>query len=272
MAIVAVSTSLDDLRSQDMRFLDEASKLGELHVRLWSDSAVQAVTGKPPKFPQDERLYFAEAIKFVSCVAIVDLPDGPDALPAVEGSAPKIWAVNQASDTPAKKQFCQSHHIDYRVISDAQLQGFPDAVGIAAPAPGRKKALVTGCYDWVHTGHVRFFEEVSEHGDVYAVVGHDKNIEFLKGPGHPQFPQQLRRYMVDSIKYVRQGLIASGDGWLDAEPEIRRIKPDIYAVNEDGDKPEKREYCEKNGIQYLVLKRLPKPGLPRRMSTDLRGF
>ncbi len=75
-----------------------------------------------------------------------------------------------------------------------------------------------------------------------------------------------------SIRYVKQALISSGNGWLDADPEIRALRPDIYAVNEDGDKGGKREYCEQLGIQYLVLKRRPAPGLPRRSSTDLRGF
>jgi cytidyltransferase-like protein len=142
----------------------------------------------------------------------------------------------------------------------------------APPVTGRKKVIVTGCYDYLHTGHVRFFEEVSEYGDVYAVVGHDANIELLKGKGHPQFPQEERRFLVGSLKFVKQALISTGNGWMDAEPEIARIKPDIYAVNEDGDKPEKREFCQKHGIEYLVLKRLPKPGLKRRSSTDLRGF
>ena len=59
---------------------------------------------------------------------------------------------------------------------------------------------------------------------------------------------------------------------MDAEPEIARIKPDLYVVNEDGDKPEKRQFCRKQGIEYVVLKRLPKEGLTRRTSTDLRGF
>ena len=59
---------------------------------------------------------------------------------------------------------------------------------------------------------------------------------------------------------------------MDAEPEIARIQPHRYAVNEDGDKPEKRAFCEKHGLEYIVLKRTPKPGLPRRQSTDLRGF
>jgi hypothetical protein len=61
-------------------------------------------------------------------------------------------------------------------------------------------------------------------------------------------------------------------GWMDAEPEIARIEPDLYVVNEDGDKPEKREFCQKRGIEYVVLKRIPKEGLARRSSTDLRGF
>jgi glycerol-3-phosphate cytidylyltransferase-like family protein len=78
--------------------------------------------------------------------------------------------------------------------------------------------------------------------------------------------------VVGSIKYVKQALIATGNGWVDADPEIRRLKPDIYAVNEDGDRGGKREYCEKLGIEYLVLKRTPAPGLQGRRSTDLRGF
>jgi hypothetical protein len=59
---------------------------------------------------------------------------------------------------------------------------------------------------------------------------------------------------------------------MDAEPEFEKIRPDIYAVNEDGDRPEKRAFCERHGIEYRVLKRLPKEGLPRRQSTALRGF
>lgn len=78
--------------------------------------------------------------------------------------------------------------------------------------------------------------------------------------------------MVQSVRYVKQALISNGNGWLDAEPEIERIKPDIYAVNEDGDKPIKRRYCQEHSIEYIVLKRLPKPGLQRRDSTKLRGF
>jgi cytidyltransferase-like protein len=132
--------------------------------------------------------------------------------------------------------------------------------------------LVTGCYDWFHSGHVRFFEESCELGDLYVVVGNDENVRFLKGAGHPLLSEVERRYMVQSIRFVKQALISSGNGWMDAEPEIEKIKPNYYVVNEDGDKPEKREFCQAHGLEYVVLKRVPKEGLKARQSTDLRGF
>ena len=109
-------------------------------------------------------------------------------------------------------------------------------------------------------------------GDLYVVVGHDANIRLLKGQGHPLFPEAERRDMAGAVRYVKQALVATGDGWLDAEPEIKRLRPDIYAVNHDGDRPEKRAYCQAHGIEYRVLERIPKEGLPRRQSTNLRGF
>lgn len=234
-----VTGSFDDMRSAQIRFLEESAKGVDLHVNLWSDSLVRSKTGKDPKFPQAERLYFVEAIRYVATAKIVsDLTSGET-------------------------------QID---LSDPRLKSFPKSAPVDTSTTGRKKVLVTGCYDWLHTGHVRFFEEVSEYGDVYAVVGHDANIELLKGKGHPQFPQSERRYVVGALRYVKQALVSTGNGWMDAAPEIEKIKPDIYAVNEDGDKPEKRDFCQQHGIQYLVLKRLPKPGLPPRSSTTLRGF
>jgi cytidyltransferase-like protein len=258
---VVVTGSFDDLRSSHVRFLEEAAKLGHVHVLLWGDE------GSPNKFPLKERLYFMESLRYVAKVTVVPSPADRDILPGLGD----IWAVDASEDNSAKRIFCRLKNIDYRVISTAQVHGFPLMQG-SETISQRKRVLVTGCYDWLHTGHVRFFEEVSEYGDVYAVVGHDANIELLKGAGHPHFKQDERCYMVGAIRFVKQTMVSTGNGWLDAEPEIRRIRPDVYAVNEDGDKGEKEKYCREHGIEYLVLKRLPKEGLPRRQSTALRGF
>ncbi len=268
---IAVSGAFDDIRSRQLRFLQEAARLGEVTVLLWTDEEVRLRTGHPPKFPLAERRYFLQAVRSVHQVIAVDGGAHPDLPPRVEGYAPSVWAEDEASASAAREQACRRRGIAYRLFTTPELGGFP-AIPAEPSAPGRKKVIVTGCYDWFHSGHVRFFEEVSTYGDLYVVVGHDANIRALKGDGHPLLPQEERRYLAGSIRYVRQALVSSGDGWLDAEPEIERLKPDIYAVNEDGDRGGKREYCARHGIQYLVLQRVPAPGLPKRSSTDLRGF
>lgn len=267
---IFVSAGFDDLRCPEMRLLHEASRLGRLHVLLWSDAMIQRATGRPPKFPFAERSYFVSAIRYVS--DLTELDGEPDSLPLGTALPGSVWAVSEGENHAARQAFCEANGIEYRVLRPADLQGFPMLPDEATADSGRKKVIVTGCYDWFHSGHVRFFEEASEVGDLYVVVGHDANIRLLKGEGHPMFNENERRYMVQGIRFVRQALVSSGDGWLDAEPEIQRIRPDIYVVNEDGDRPEKQTYCEAKGIEYRVLKRTPKAGLPRRQSTDLRGF
>ena len=269
---VVVCGGFDDIRSSDLRFLQEASRFGCLHVLLFDDESLVSATGEEPKFPQDERLYFLQAIRFVDKVHLVTQKTNRQDLPSVEGIHPNIWTVLQSDDTPAKQAFCKSKGLDYRILSKRDLVGFPDTLETEPYETTLKKVLVTGCYDWFHSGHVRFLEEVSELGEVYVVVGHDANVRALKGQGHPMFPQAERRYMVQSIRFVRQALISTGHGWLDAEPELKKIKPDIYALNEDGNRPEKRKYCQEHGIEYIVLNRLPREGLPKRESSVLRGF
>ena len=268
---VLVSGGFDDLRSRQVRFLEEAAKFGELTVLLWPDEMLQQQTGRAPKFPLAERLYFLNAVRYVARVLPLAGPLGLDTLPEIEGLRPQLWVEEEGPTNGPRAAFCRQHGLEHRVLAASQMSGFPEPPPMPS-APGRKKVVVTGCYDWLHTGHVRFAEEVSAYGNLYVIIGHDANIRLLKGPGHPLFPEAERRYMVGSIKYVKQALLTSGNGWLDADPEIQRLKPDIYAVNEDGDRGGKRQYCEKLGIEYLVLKRTPAPGLPGRSSSDLRGF
>ncbi len=273
MKTVFVSASFDDLRSPEMRFLQEASRLGSVHVLLWSDALVSRLEGREPKFPQAERLYLLESIRYAGQVTLVDDLPRRDSLPDLKEMRGCIWAVDEPGDRPERQEFCQANGMEYTVLRADELAGFPlPPLPGSAAGSGRKKVLVTGCYDWLHSGHVRFFEEVSQLGELYVAVGNDANVRLLKGEGHPMLSQDERRYMVQAIRFVHQALITSGFGWMDAEEEIKAVRPDIYAVNEDGDKPEKRAYSEEHGLEYAVLKRLPKKGLPRRESTKLRGF
>jgi cytidyltransferase-like protein len=274
-ASVVVSGSFDDLRTSHVRLLQEAANFGPVHVALWSDEIVRRFDGKGPKFSEAERLYLLESIRYVDRVTLSSTLSDPDALPSelVKTNKPSAWIVEQTGDTPGKRAYCRANTLEYRVLNPESLLGYtPVKTDCSQKSPAPKRVIVSGCFDWFHSGHVRFFEEVCEFGDLYVIVGHDANIRLLKGEGHPLFNENERQYLVQAVRFVKQALVSTGNGWLDAEPEIVKIKPHIYAVNEDGDRPEKRQYCESYGIEYRVLKRSPKQGLPKRQSTCLRGF
>ena len=272
--------------SAQLRFLQEAARLGPLTLVLWPDSAIAALRGAGPTMALAERLYYFEAVRYVERVEVVPEggPEGgpfdPDRLPAAPGAEAAIWALCPAiggtleAPNAAKLAWCRAHGLELHEIPATALEGFPyEPPPLHAPlAPGVKRVVATGCYDYLHTGHLRFFEEASAYGELTIVIGNDENVRFLKGEGHPLFTQGERSYQVGSFRSVARCLVATGKGWLDAEPEIQALRAGRYIVNEDGDKSEKLRYCEEKGIEYIVLKRTPKEGLPRRSSTDLRGY
>jgi cytidyltransferase-like protein len=285
MRQVVTTGAFDQLGPRQVRFLEEASKLGDLHVLLRSDEVVRELTGDSPKFSEQERLYLISALRYVHDARLLHSISGPDGLPLIDDTQPDLWVSDEGGDTSETRKLAAKLDIEYRVLAERPVQDrvLPEqahaGIGLgpvegpeSGNISGRKRVIVTGSFDWLHSGHVRFFEEAAALGDLYPVVGHDANIRLLKGEGHPLFPAAERLYMVAAIRYVKQALISSGHGWMDAEPEIALIRPDIYFVNEDGDKPEKRTFCEAHGIEFVVSRRVPKAGLPQRNSTELRGF
>ncbi|MBQ9476261.1 MAG: adenylyltransferase/cytidyltransferase family protein [Bacteroidales bacterium] len=132
-----------------------------------------------------------------------------------------------------------------------------------------KKVFVSGCYDLLHSGHVEFFRQAAEYGDLYVGIGSDATILGYK---HHKtvYSEQERLFMVKSIRYVKDAFINRGSGVMDFIPTVEALHPDILVVNEDGGSPEKQRFCEEHGIEYVVLKRDPHEGLAARSSTDLK--
>ena len=132
-----------------------------------------------------------------------------------------------------------------------------------------KKVFVSGCFDMLHSGHVEFFREIAQYGDVYVALGSDKTIFDLKG--RPTFnTEQERLFMVKSVAFVKDAFISCGSGILDFEAELRGMMPDYFIVNADGHIPEKRDLCHALGIDYIILERKPHSGLEGRSTTELR--
>lgn len=130
-----------------------------------------------------------------------------------------------------------------------------------------KKVLVSGCYDLLHAGHIAFFKTASQYGNLYVSLGQDENLFRLKGK-KPYFSQEERVYMVGAVKYVTEAFVSSGMGMLDFEEDLKRIKPDYFVVNSDGFTDGKKRLCEENGVELIVLERIPEEGLPARSSSQ----
>ena len=132
-----------------------------------------------------------------------------------------------------------------------------------------KKVFVSGCYDLLHSGHVEFFRQASQYGDLYVGIGSDDTILHYKGH-RTLYDENERLFMVKAIRYVKDAFINVGNGIMDFIPTVDALKPDILVVNEDGDREEKRQFCKERGIEYIVLKRVPSEGLDAHSSTSLK--
>jgi len=131
-----------------------------------------------------------------------------------------------------------------------------------------KTVFVTGCYDLLHSGHVEFFRQAAQYGDLYVAIGSDQTVYGLKGR-RPVNSEQERLFMVKAVSSVKDAFISQGSGILDFEAELRSMRPDYFVVNSDGNIAEKQALCQELGIDYIVLERQPHEGLDARSTTAL---
>ena len=103
----------------------------------------------------------------------------------------------------------------------------------------RKKVLVSGCFDLLHSGHVEFFREAAEHGDLYVRLGSSANVKALKNHG-TMYSDAERVFMVKNIVGVKDAAISAGMGRFDFVEDAKLLKPDIYFLNDDASKMEGR--------------------------------
>jgi cytidyltransferase-like protein len=133
----------------------------------------------------------------------------------------------------------------------------------------KKKVFVSGCFDMLHSGHIRFLEETAAYGDVYVGIGSDHTVKELKGR-YPVNTQEERKYLLEALRHVKACFINQGSGIMDFLEELDWVSPDYFVVNEEGNTPAKLQLCRRLGIQYVVLQRTPRANLPARSTTSLR--
>jgi D-beta-D-heptose 7-phosphate kinase/D-beta-D-heptose 1-phosphate adenosyltransferase len=70
-------------------------------------------------------------------------------------------------------------------------------------ADGQRIAFTNGCFDILHSGHVRYLEEAASHGDCLVVaVNSDSSVRQLKGPSRPIIGEADRASMLAALTAV----------------------------------------------------------------------
>ena len=96
---------------------------------------------------------------------------------------------------------------------------------------GRRLVLTNGCFDILHTGHVRYLEEARRCGDALIVaVNSDSSVRELKGPARPVNGELDRAEVLSALRCVDHVTIFTGKRVTDV---IRTLRPSVYAKGGD---------------------------------------
>lgn len=100
-----------------------------------------------------------------------------------------------------------------------------------AQSRGEKIVITNGCFDIMHSGHVRYLNEAAKHGERLVVaVNSDKSVQALKGSSRPIVPLEGRMELLAAISCV---------DWVVAFDEetperlICKLKPDVLVKGGD---------------------------------------
>jgi len=122
---------------------------------------------------------------------------------------------------------------------------------------GRKVVFTNGCFDLLHSGHIRGFEMARQLGDVLIVgLNSDSSVRQLKGPTRPVIPEQERAEILSALEAV-DGVIIFNE--LTPREVIAKLLPDVLAKGGDwpGDQIVGREEVEAAGGHVVSIPFVP---------------
>lgn len=124
---------------------------------------------------------------------------------------------------------------------------------------GRRLVLTNGCFDILHTGHVRYLRQARELGDALLVaVNSDASVLELKGPGRPLNGECDRAEVIAALRCVDHVTIFGGKRVTEV---IRALRPALYAKGGDYSletlDPDEREALEEVGAGIRLVSLVP---------------
>lgn len=107
---------------------------------------------------------------------------------------------------------------------------YPDIPLIDRSQSG-KIVFTNGCFDILHSGHVRYLEQAKLLGNILVVgINSDSSVKQIKGENRPVNNEMDRAYLISALKCVDFAVI-----FYQSTPEqlIGLLKPDIHVKGGD---------------------------------------
>ena len=119
-------------------------------------------------------------------------------------------------------------------------------------AKGMRLVTTNGCFDIIHSGHVRYMSEAAGLGDLLVVgVNADEVVTRLKGPGRPVRNENDRVFVVAALCMVDAAFVFHED---DPRAFIEVLKPDIHVKGGDYTQDIiEREAVERNNGRVAIV-------------------
>jgi len=116
---------------------------------------------------------------------------------------------------------------------DRKIVSFEELKAIVADykRKGKKVVWTNGCFDVLHTGHVKYLKKAKEFGDILIVgLNSDASIRSIKGPTRPVQSETERAEILSSLEFVDYVYVFPE---LNTERCLIELNPDVYAKGGD---------------------------------------
>jgi len=125
-------------------------------------------------------------------------------------------------------------------------------------ADGKAVAYTNGCFDLLHTGHVRTLEAAKREGGVLVVgINGDQSARQLKGPGRPVMGEEDRAEVVGALECVDLVVVFQE---LSSMRVLEALRPDVWVKGGDYElgsvNQEERAYVESYGGRVALGERV----------------
>jgi len=117
--------------------------------------------------------------------------------------------------------------------SDEHIKTLDEITLLSKELKARDKKIIftNGCFDILHTGHVRYLETAKSYGDILILgLNSDRSVTALKGENRPINAQLDRAYILAALEAVDYVVVFDEDTPYDL---IKAIKPHILVKGGD---------------------------------------